>query len=52
MNIIIIVFGVLAAFCMGYYVFAASYAGLGSAFVFLAASGNWICGNHGDSNPA
>ena len=42
MNIIIIVFGVLAAFCMGYYVFAASYAGLGSAFLFfwlLAAIG-------------
>lgn len=42
MNIIIIIFGVLAAFCMGYYVFAASYAGFGSAFLFfwlLAAIG-------------
>ncbi len=42
MNGIIIIFGILAAFCMGYYLFAAAYAGVGSAFLsfwLLAAIG-------------
>ncbi len=42
MNIIIGIFGVMAALCLGYYIFAASYAGIASAFLsfwLLAAVG-------------
>ena len=42
MNIIIVVMGVLVLFCLGYYIFAASYAGVSSAFLsfwILAAIG-------------
>lgn len=33
MNILIVVFGILSIFCMGYYVFSVSYAGISSAFL-------------------
>lgn len=35
MNILISIFVILAAFCMGYYLFAASYAGMASAFLWF-----------------
>lgn len=42
MNVIIGIFAFLAAFCMGYYIFAASYAGVASAFLSF-----WLLGAAG-----